>query len=116
GMTLYLFTKDDKVKHVSNCTGDCATTWPPLPADGTTQISGIDPKLVGKTRRADGTKQVTVGGWPVYRYAKDTAPGQANGHDVGGTWFAIETNGCKVSADKKYAADAADSPADYGGY
>ena len=83
-------------------------------ADGTTQISGIDPKLVGKTRRADGTEQVTVGGWPVYRYAKDTAPGQANGHDVGGTWFAIEGNGCKVSADKKYVASD-NAPASAGG-
>ena len=118
GMTLYLYTKDDKNKHVSNCNGQCATTWPPLPANGDTQINGIDPKLVGKTKRADGAEQLTVGGWPVYRYMKDTAPGQANGHNVGGVWFAIEQNGCKVSADKKPTsnASASGSGSSYGSY
>jgi predicted lipoprotein with Yx(FWY)xxD motif len=106
GMTLYLYTKDDKNKHVSNCNGQCATTWPPLLANGDAKINGIDPKLVGKTRRADGTEQLTVGGWPVYRYMKDTAPGQATGHNVGGVWFTIETNGCKVDGSKKPTSSA----------
>ncbi|WP_236788301.1 SCO0930 family lipoprotein [Amycolatopsis sp. GM8] len=101
GMTLYLFTKDTKKPSKSTCDGDCAAKWPPLLAQGDVQINGIDPKLVGKVKRADGTEQVTVGGWPMYRFAKDTAPGQANGHAVGGTWFEVEVNGCKVADGKK---------------
>ncbi|MFD9958894.1 hypothetical protein [Amycolatopsis sp. NPDC058986] len=104
GMTLYLFTKDGKQPPKSACDGDCARTWPPLVATGETSVSGVDGKLVGQVLRPDGTRQVTVGGWPVYRHAKDTAPGQATGHGAGGTWFALEPNGCKVPGDRKPAA------------
>ncbi|KAA9153345.1 hypothetical protein FPZ12_034835 [Amycolatopsis acidicola] len=104
GMTLYLFTKDSKKPSKSTCDGACATTWPPLLAVGEVRINGVDPKLVGKVTRADGSEQVTVGGWPMYRYSKDTAPGQANGHAVGGTWFEVEPAGCKVAEGKKPTA------------
>jgi predicted lipoprotein with Yx(FWY)xxD motif len=106
GMTLYLFTKDKKNSSKSVCNDACAKTWPPLAAKGETQVSGVDPKLIGKFKRDDGTEQVTIGGWPAYTYSKDTAPGQANGHGVGGTWFEFETNGCKV-ADGKSPTNAA---------
>jgi predicted lipoprotein with Yx(FWY)xxD motif len=121
GMTLYLFTKDSKKPSKSTCDGKCATTWPPLTVRGQLQINGVDPKLVSSVKRSDGTEQVTIGGWPVYRYSKDTAPGQANGHAVGGTWYEVEPNGCKVAADKK-PIEAAPAPssaapsADSGGY
>ncbi|MQA12030.1 MAG: hypothetical protein GEU98_26540 [Pseudonocardiaceae bacterium] len=98
GRTLYLFEEDSKEPPEATCEGDCARQWPPLLAEGDVQIEGVDENLVGSVTRADGTEQVTVGGWPVYRFAKDTAPGQANGHGVGGTWFVIEPAGCKSSA------------------
>ncbi|QFU94066.1 hypothetical protein [Amycolatopsis sp. YIM 10] len=98
GLTLYLFSKDSKKPPKSVCNGDCATTWPPLLANGDPELSGVDEKLVGKVKRDDGTEQVTVGGWPVYTYAKDTAAGQANGHGVGGTWYAMMPEGCKSEA------------------
>ncbi|WP_020422399.1 SCO0930 family lipoprotein [Amycolatopsis sp. ATCC 39116] len=109
GRTIYLFTKDGKNPPKTTCEGQCATTWPPVVARGETRIEGVAPELVGTVTRPDGTEQVTVGGWPVYTYAQDTAPGQANGHTVGGTWFAIETNGCKVAAEKKPLAAAPSS-------
>ncbi|WP_020667090.1 hypothetical protein [Amycolatopsis nigrescens] len=98
GFTLYLFDKDTSKPPKATCNGDCASQWPPLLSQGEVQLEGVDTKLVGKVKRADGTDQVTVGGWPVYRYAKDTKPGEAKGHGVGGTWFAIEPNGCKSQA------------------
>ncbi|GHF65114.1 putative lipoprotein with Yx(FWY)xxD motif [Amycolatopsis bartoniae] len=101
GRTLYLYTKDSKKPSKSTCDGACATAWPPLLAQGDVQVNGVDPKLVGKVTRGDGTVQVTIGGWPVYRYAKDTAAGQANGHAVNGVWFELEQNGCKVADGKK---------------
>ncbi|WP_410664437.1 hypothetical protein [Amycolatopsis sp. lyj-84] len=97
GFTLYMFTKDKKNKQPT-CNGDCAKTWPPMLAEGDVQLEGIDSKLLGTVKRADGTTQVTVGGWAVYRYAKDANAGEANGHGVGGTWFVIEPAGCKSTA------------------
>ncbi|WP_410610753.1 SCO0930 family lipoprotein [Amycolatopsis sp. lyj-109] len=97
GRTLYLFTPDRKGSGKSTCDGSCAQKWPPVPADGRITVAdGIDPGLVGRIRRADGTAQVTVGGWPAYTYAADGEPGVAGGHGAGGTWYALEPNGCKA--------------------
>ncbi|OXM60746.1 SCO0930 family lipoprotein [Amycolatopsis vastitatis] len=97
GRTLYLFTKDGRGSGKSTCDGVCAQKWPPVPADGRiTAAGGVDAGLLGRIRRADGSSQLTVGGWPVYTYAQDGAPGEANGHGAGNTWYAVEPNGCKV--------------------
>ncbi|WP_422772896.1 hypothetical protein ACN28C_07975 [Plantactinospora sp. WMMC1484] len=95
GRTLYRFDKDRAKPSKSNCNGDCAAMWPPLlvKSPGRIYPSGINPKLVGYVERADGTCQVTIDGWPVYLFAKDTAPGDLNGQGVGGTWFAIGPTG-----------------------
>jgi predicted lipoprotein with Yx(FWY)xxD motif len=103
GYTIYLFTKDKTDPSTSTCTGSCATAWPPLLAgSGEIELRGIDRALLGTITRPDGTKQVTLNRWPLYRFAKDTAPGQANGQGVGGTWFAATPDG-------KKAAETADS-------
>ncbi|WP_370949835.1 SCO0930 family lipoprotein [Amycolatopsis sp. cg5] len=116
GMTLYLFTKDGaKPPRKATCEDACAKTWPPLLSQGEVKLNGVDPKLIGKVKRADGTEQVMIGDWPVYRYSKDTAPGQANGHTVGNTWYAIEPNGCKIAADKKAVTESAPTDGN-GGY
>ncbi|WP_235039295.1 COG4315 family predicted lipoprotein [Kibdelosporangium aridum] len=39
---------------------------------------------VGTVRRDDGSLQLTVGGWPVYRFNKDKKPGDTFGQGVGG--------------------------------
>lgn len=99
GFTLYLFTKDGKDPSRPTCYGECAELWPPVLATGAKPgLAGVDPAIVGEVAREDGTRQVTVGGWPVYRYARDTAPGRTGGHGVGGTWFVIEPAGCKSTA------------------
>ncbi|MFD6567116.1 hypothetical protein [Micromonospora profundi] len=100
GRTLYRFDKDTAKPSKSNCNGDCAKTWPPLLVKGGGQIypSGINPKLVGYVERADGTCQVTIGGWPVYLFDKDAKPGDINGQGVGGTWFAISPVGDRTTS------------------
>ncbi|WP_431046412.1 SCO0930 family lipoprotein [Streptomyces sp. P1-3] len=109
GWTLYRFDKDTAKPPASNCDGDCAAAWPPVPAADATASSGIDPELLGEVTRADGSKQLTLGGWPVYRYAKDTAPGDTKGHGVGGTWNALAPDGKKAgqTADKPKAPEDA---------
>ena len=54
---------------------------------------GVDPALVSTVKRADGTEQATLAGWPLYTYAKDEAPGQWKGQGVGGTWFVVRPDG-----------------------
>jgi predicted lipoprotein with Yx(FWY)xxD motif len=97
GLTLYRFDEDTANPPKSNCTGKCATTWPPVPANDATAGAGIDKSLLGEVTRPDGTKQLTIAGWPAYRYAKDASAGDVNGQGVGGKWFALAPNGKKAS-------------------
>ena len=97
GFTLYRFEKDSNSPARSNCDGTCATQWPPvLVSDATIAVSGVDRSLVGTVTRKDGSRQVTINSWPVYRYAKDGAPGEAKGQGVGGSWFAVTPQGRKA--------------------
>jgi predicted lipoprotein with Yx(FWY)xxD motif len=95
GRTLYRFLADTGTQ--STCEGDCATTWPPLTVDdGPVAGPGVDPALLATTTRADGTLQVTYAGHPLYRYAGDEQPGQANGQGIGGVWFVVGADGAPV--------------------
>jgi predicted lipoprotein with Yx(FWY)xxD motif len=88
GMTLYTYASDTANSGTSACTGSCATTWPPYTVSSASGIT-LDPTAtgtLGTITRADGTIQVTYNGMPLYMYAQDTAPGQANGNGVGGVW------------------------------
>jgi predicted lipoprotein with Yx(FWY)xxD motif len=110
GFTLYRFEKDTASPPASNCNGQCAETWPPALADSASvSVSGVDASLVGTVARADGTKQLTIAGHPVYRYAHDTAPGQTNGQGVGGTWYAVTPTGQKAAAPGGAALNLAQS-------
>jgi predicted lipoprotein with Yx(FWY)xxD motif len=90
GLTLYYYTEDRPGSGRSVCTGGCAAAWPPLVAP-VRAPSGVHlPGPLGTITRADGTKQVTINGYPVYRYADDTRPGQATGNGAEGTWHVIK--------------------------
>jgi predicted lipoprotein with Yx(FWY)xxD motif len=95
GRTLYLFTRDSGT--TSMCSGPCATAWPPLVATGApTATSGANAALLGTSKRADGTTQVTYNGHPLYRFVKDRNAGETNGQGVtafGGSWFAVTAAG-----------------------
>ncbi|MEU8243196.1 hypothetical protein AB0C07_33490 [Actinoplanes missouriensis] len=96
GFVLYRFDKDSDDPAKSNCNGDCAEIWPPaVTNDGKPALDGVDEKLVGTVTRADGTKQLTLKGWPLYRYIGDKKPGQWKGQNVSGTWFVITPEGTK---------------------
>ncbi|WAX76596.1 SCO0930 family lipoprotein [Streptomyces sp. KMM 9044] len=96
GLTLYRFDQDTAEPPKSNCDGDCAETWPPVPAADAAAGEGIDESLLGEVTRADGTKQLTVDGWPAYHYIKDVNAGDVKGQGVGGKWFALTPEGKKA--------------------
>ena len=99
GRTLYLFEKDKTRK--STCYGQCATAWPPALVKGKpTAGAGIIASKLGTTKRRDGTRQITYGGHPMYRFIRDNnRPGSTKGQDVnafGASWYVVGRNGKKV--------------------
>ncbi|KKK07357.1 lipoprotein [Micromonospora sp. HK10] len=95
GWVLYRFDKDSADPPQSNCVDKCAQVWPPALTDGNPRLQGVSDDKVGTVTRQDGTRQITIGGWPVYRYIGDKKPGQWKGQGVGGTWFVVDPNGKK---------------------
>ena len=95
GFVLYRFDKDSAKPPTSNCADKCAMIWPPVLTNGTPTITGVNPALVGAVARPDGTTQVTLNGWPLYRFSNDPTPGAWKGQAVGGTWWVIDQNGKK---------------------
>jgi len=92
GMSLYLFAPDDQGD--STCYDACADNWPPLAAEGDVTVGeGLDDGLVGTVTRTDSTTQVTYGGWPLYYFARDSAPGDINGQGVNDVWFLLSADG-----------------------
>jgi predicted lipoprotein with Yx(FWY)xxD motif len=90
GLTLYYYTADKPGSGKSVCTGTCAQAWPPLTAPVKAPAGAKMPGPIAMITRADGVKQVTLNGYPLYYYAGDKAPGQATGNGVGGTWHVIK--------------------------
>jgi predicted lipoprotein with Yx(FWY)xxD motif len=98
GHTLYLFKKDTNGK--SSCSASCAKFWPPLLSRGKpTAGSGVKASLLGRTRRSNGSLQVTYNKHPLYAYSLDTKAGQTKGEGVfafGAKWYAVSAKGTAV--------------------
>jgi predicted lipoprotein with Yx(FWY)xxD motif len=100
GMTVYTFDKDSGGK--SNCTGQCLAIWPAVsPRD----ISGAG---IGSVTREDGSKQATFKGQPIYLFAGDSKPGDANGDNMEKVWHVVPLN--------KAATGRRGTEGGYGGY
>jgi predicted lipoprotein with Yx(FWY)xxD motif len=95
GWALYRFDKDTANPSKSNCTGTCAQVWPPMLTDGNPVLDGVDPAKVGVITRDDGGRQLTLGGWPLYRYVGDPKPGAWKGQGVSHTWWVSDPTGKK---------------------
>ena len=91
GMTIYFFAND--TEGPSNCEGDCLANWPPVEAeDSPAAGEGVTAEL-GTIERSDGTRQLTVNGFPAYYFANDAAAGDVNGQGVGGVWWVFGADG-----------------------
>jgi predicted lipoprotein with Yx(FWY)xxD motif len=100
GNTVYLFTHDkrnrDTCVKISGCTG----TWPVLktkgkPAAGT----GVRSSLLGTITLAQGVRQVTYAGHPLYGYAFSAGAGDTSyvgTPEFGGDWDAVSAAGHAV--------------------
>jgi predicted lipoprotein with Yx(FWY)xxD motif len=98
GMTLYRYDGDSANPPASHCDGPCSQMWPPaLATSSTATLDGIDQSAVGVILRKDGTKQITINGWAVYRFIKDAAPGDAKGQGAQQKWYAVTPQGKKAA-------------------
>ena len=96
GMTAYYFTKDTKDSGVSACSGDCAAAWPAIVSTSDTPIVDGVTGTVGTIPTADGGKQITINGMPIYTFAQDMAAGDVNGQGANGVWCVIAPDGTMI--------------------
>ena len=99
GETLYLFAKDGG--GVSACSGACAKAWPPYSAKGAALHvgSGLKASLLKSVTRADGTKQLTYNGHPLYTFSGDSKAGDITGQGsdaFGAHWYVVSPKGAAI--------------------
>jgi predicted lipoprotein with Yx(FWY)xxD motif len=82
GRTVYTFDKDDLNK--SNCLGGCLAAWPAFVAKPEATAKGEFGII-----EANGARQWTMNGKPLYYFAGDAKPGDRNGDGSGGTWHVV---------------------------
>jgi predicted lipoprotein with Yx(FWY)xxD motif len=78
GMTLYAFDGDAADPRPSCAAGDCPRLWVPLEAPEIAGAVGVFSVIA----RDDGIAQWTYEGKPLYQFAGDRRPGEANGMSV----------------------------------
>jgi predicted lipoprotein with Yx(FWY)xxD motif len=96
--TVYLFEADHGA--TSACTGACAQAWPPVTTSrAPSATAGALAADLGTITRADGTKQVTYKGHPLYFFSGDSGTGKTTGEGskaFGAGWYVLAPNGNKI--------------------
>jgi predicted lipoprotein with Yx(FWY)xxD motif len=116
GRTLYVFAADTAGK--SNCSGGCASFWPPLTGSSASAMSGAQAAMVGTITRSDGTKQVTYDGHPLYYFKEDTKAGQTTGqgfNNFGAKWWLVAPSGQPITGSGGASSSSAPSSSSGGG-
>ncbi|WP_120519542.1 COG4315 family predicted lipoprotein [Arthrobacter celericrescens] len=99
GMSVYLFTKDVKDSGKSACEGACTALWPAVTTGSDTPaVEGVG-GTIGTIPTADGKKQVTINGLPVYFYAQDTTAGDVKGQGFNDLWYLVSPSGDMIKQD-----------------
>lgn len=94
GRTLYALSPET-AHHLLCKNHECLTVWRPLTVHSAATKLKAGPGVHGHLailRRGKGVFQVMLGGLPLYRFAGDSAKGEANGqhiHSFGGTWHVL---------------------------
>jgi predicted lipoprotein with Yx(FWY)xxD motif len=91
---VYTYSKDKKGGKPT-CTGACAATW--IPATGTPEAGPADvfPGQFGLVTRANGVKQITYDGLPLY-LLKGAAGMATTGNGQGGVWHVVKLSASNI--------------------
>lgn len=65
------------------------------------QMNGRQTGTFGTIQPPDGEEQITSNGTSLSTRAEDPQPGQANGHGIGGTRFAVTSQSAEAVSDQK---------------
>lgn len=85
GRTLYFFSLD--ANGSSACIDGCEAIWPVYYSAEASSDTEINQEDIDVIARADGSKQSTYKGWPLYYYASDEKAGDIKGDGVNSIWF-----------------------------
>lgn len=99
GRAVYLWAGDTGTG--SNCSGACASAWPPVLTSGPPTASGrAVASDLGTVKRTDGSTQVTYHGHPLYYFAGDSGAGSTNGqgsNGFGAKWWLVSPSGTGIT-------------------
>jgi predicted lipoprotein with Yx(FWY)xxD motif len=95
GWTTYRFDLDSVNPPTSTCFDACLRSWLPILVDATPTLTGVDAAKVGAIDRPDGGKQLTLGGWPLYRFLGDNGPAKWKGQAVNNSWWVVQASGAR---------------------
>jgi predicted lipoprotein with Yx(FWY)xxD motif len=89
---------NDKQGGPPTCTGSCAATWIPLTVQNQPLVVMGEtlPAKLGTVSTADGHKQITYDGYPLYTL-KGARPFSVAGNGVGGVWHVIKLSANDIS-------------------
>ena len=95
GLVVYTYRGDTK-NGSPTCTGACAALWPAV--TGVPQVSPADtlPGQLGTVTMADGAKQITYNGYPLYTL-KGARALSTKGNGMEGKWHVIKLSKSAVS-------------------
>jgi predicted lipoprotein with Yx(FWY)xxD motif len=88
GQVLYTYDKDTK-GGTPSCTGSCATIWLPLTGNPMQSPGVTGLGTLGTVSDANGAKQVTYNGLPLYMF-KGAKPLATKANGTGGVWHVIK--------------------------
>jgi len=114
GISLYDFEIDTPTE--SKCVqASCVSFWPILTITSGAPVAAgkVQAGLLSTISRADGTKQVTYNGHPLYYFKNDKAAGDIKGQKVnafGGDWYLLDAGGKQIEAKAPGAGAAGKSP------
>jgi len=99
GKTLYFFSND--ADGSSTCTGDCLVNWPVYYSADQTTDANVDKSEIGVITRADGSKQSTYNGWPLYYVKNDTQAKETKGDKFQNVWYVAKPDYTVMVANKQ---------------
>jgi len=87
GMALYQSKKDSPGKSACGAADGCLEKWPVFYIDKLEPAIGFEPASIAVITRADGKKQTTYMGFPLYYFSKDITADDTLGQGVDNVWY-----------------------------